>query len=144
MDEFPATLHAFASTFPDETACWAWLRRRRWPKGFRCPRCTGRESYWLAERSLEQCVRCRYQASVTAGTVLHKTRVPLRTWLLAIFFVARHKQGISALQLQRDAGSGATDRVATAAQAARGAGPRSDPPAARPHRGRRELSLRAA
>ncbi len=106
MDEFPATLHAFASTFPDETACWAWLRRRRWPKGFRCPRCTGRESYWLAERSLEQCVRCRYQASVTAGTVLHKTRVPLRTWLLAIFFVARHKQGISALQLQRDAGLG--------------------------------------
>ena len=38
--------------------------------------------------------------------VLHRTRVPLRTWLLAVFFVARHKQSISALQLQRDSGIG--------------------------------------
>jgi hypothetical protein len=55
---------------------------------------------------LEQCQRCRYQASVTAGTIFHRTRVPLRIWFLAIFFVARHKQGISALQLQRDTGLG--------------------------------------
>lgn len=40
--------------------------------------------------------------SLTAGTVLQGTRIPLRKWFLAIFFVARHKQGISALQLQRD------------------------------------------
>jgi hypothetical protein len=39
---------------------------------------------------------------VTAGTIFHKTRVPLRIWFLAIFFVARHKQGISALQFQRE------------------------------------------
>jgi len=32
--------------------------------------------------------------------------VPLRTWFLAIFFVARHKKGISALQLKRDTGLG--------------------------------------
>jgi transposase-like protein len=43
---------------------------------------------------------------VTAGTIFHKTRVPLRVWFLAIFFVARHKQGISALQFQRDTGLG--------------------------------------
>ena len=43
---------------------------------------------------------------MTAGTIFHKTRVPLRVWFLAIFFVARHKQGISALQLQRDTGVG--------------------------------------
>ncbi|MCI0467361.1 MAG: IS1595 family transposase, partial [Beijerinckiaceae bacterium] len=47
-----------------------------------------------------------YQASPTAGTIFHKTRVPLRTWFLALFFVARHKKGISALQLQRDTGLG--------------------------------------
>lgn len=41
-----------------------------------------------------------------AGTPFHGTRVPLRTWFLAIFCVARHKQGISALQFQRDAGLG--------------------------------------
>ena len=103
---FPKTLLAFQDQFPDEDACWQTLRRMRWPHGFRCPRCAHRKSYRLAERRLEQCQRCRYQASVTAGTLFHKTRVPLRVWFLAIFFVARHKQGISALQLQRDTGVG--------------------------------------
>jgi len=103
---FPKTLLAFQDQFPDEDACWHTLRRMRWPHGFRCPRCAHRKSYRLAERRLEQCQRCRYQASVTAGTLFHKTRVPLRVWFLAIFFVARHKQGISALQLQRDTGVG--------------------------------------
>jgi hypothetical protein len=44
--------------------------------------------------------------SVTAGTIFHKTRVPLRISFWAIFFGARHKQGISAFQLQRDTGLG--------------------------------------
>lgn len=104
--EFPSTLLGFQAAFADEEACWTYLRRRRWPQGFRCPRCEGRRSYRLRARGLEQCVRCRYQASLTAGTIFHKTRVPLRAWFLAIFFVGRHKQGISALQLQRDTGLG--------------------------------------
>ena len=103
---FPTTVFEFQQQFPDEDACWRWLRRVRWPKGFRCPRCAHRESSWLAPRQLDQCRACRYQASLTAGTVLHRTRVPLRVWLLAIFFLSQHKQGISALQLQRDAGIG--------------------------------------
>jgi transposase-like protein len=107
MLTFPKTLLAFQEQFPDDDACWQTLRRMRWPHGFRCPRCTHRKRYRIAERRLEQCQRCRYQASVTAGTIFHKTRVPLRVWFLAIFFVARHKQGISALQFQRDCGGGA-------------------------------------
>jgi transposase-like protein len=103
---FPTTLFAFETAFPDEAACWRHLRRARWPRGFRCPRCSHGRSYPLAARGLEQCRRCRYQASLTAGTIFHNTRVPLRTWFLAIFFVARHKQGISALQFQKDAGLG--------------------------------------
>ncbi len=103
---FPVTLFEFNRVFPDEYACWGFLRRARWPRGFRCPRCAQGRSYRLFERGLEQCVGCRYQASVTAGTVLHGTRVALRVWFLAIFFVGRHKQGISALQLQRDTGLG--------------------------------------
>ena len=103
---FPTTLFAFQSTFPDEAACWRYLRRARWPRGFRCPRCRHARSYSLWARGLAQCRRCRYQASLTAGTIFHNTRVPLRIRFLAIFFVARHKQGISALQLQQDAGLG--------------------------------------
>ena len=60
----------------------------------------------VSTRRLEQCRSCRYQCSVTARTVFHRTKIPLRTWFWAIFFVARHKQGISALQLQKDLGIG--------------------------------------
>lgn len=104
--KFPSALHAFQETFPDEASCWRWLRRAGWPKGIRCSRCAGRDCYRLGRRNLAQCRSGRYQVSLTAGTLLHKTRVPLRTWLLAVFFVAHHKQSISALQLQRDAGLG--------------------------------------
>lgn len=103
---FPETLIEFQEQFPDEASCWQALRRQRWPHGFQCPRCGHRRSYAIAERRLEQCKRCRYQASATAGTVFHRTRVPLRIWFLGIFFLARHKQGISALQFQRDTGLG--------------------------------------
>jgi hypothetical protein len=104
--EFPSTLLEFGEVFPDEAACWQALRKARWPFGFRCPRCDHQRSSQLVKRRLEQCCRCRYQASVTAGTVLHRTQIPLRVWFLGIFFLARHKRGISALQFQKDAGLG--------------------------------------
>ncbi len=104
--EFPTTLLEFVDQFPDDEACWTYLHRLRWPEGFVCPRCKATQSSYLARRRLHQCCACRYQVSVTAGTVFHATRVTLRQWFLAIFFLARHKQGISALQLQRDLGLG--------------------------------------
>jgi hypothetical protein len=104
--QFPRTLVEFQDQFPDETHCWAYLRRARWPHGFECPRCGGRGSHFLASRRLEQCRTCRYQSSVTAGTVFHGTRVSLRIWFLGAFFLARHKKGISALQFQKDTGLG--------------------------------------
>jgi transposase-like protein len=104
--EFPRTLLEFQTQFPDDATCLAYLRRARWPDRFVCPRCGGQGSHFLASRGLEQCRECRYQSSVTAGTVFHGTRVPLRVWFRGVFFVARHKQGISALQFQRDTGLG--------------------------------------
>ncbi len=104
--EFPRTLQEFQAAFPDEAACWKALRKARWPEGYVCPRCGSEASSWISTRGLEQCCACRYQCSVTAGTVFHHTRLSLLTWFWAIFFVARHKQGISALQLQRDTGIG--------------------------------------
>ncbi|MGH7341882.1 MAG: transposase, partial [Candidatus Rokuibacteriota bacterium] len=102
----PRTIVELQTRFPNEEACWEFLRKMRWPDGFVCPRCGGRQSVAIRTRRLEQCRSCRYQASVTAGTVFHRTRKPLRLWFLAIFFVGRHKTGISALQLQKDLGLG--------------------------------------
>jgi transposase-like protein len=102
--EFPTTWIEFQDQFPDEASCWRYLREVRWPEGFRCPHCQSAEHSYLEGRQLFQCATCRRQTSVTARTVLHRTRTPLRLWFLAMFFFARHKQSISALQLQRALG----------------------------------------
>jgi len=73
----------------------------RWPDGFVCPGCGGRRAGQATRRHLWVCTGCKLQTSVTAGTVMHATRTPLRTWFWAAYLVATHHPGISAKQLQR-------------------------------------------
>jgi hypothetical protein len=109
--DFPRTLAEFQSRFAAEEDCRRYLMACRWPDGFHCPRCGKREACELATRELVQCKSCRHQASVTAGTVLHRTRVPLRLWFAAAYLVTTHTPGFSAAQLQRQLG---LDRYETA------------------------------
>ena len=101
---FPRTVAAFQARFATEEACRGYLAASRWPHGFRCPRCSHPEAYELATRAVFKCKACRHQASVTAGTVLHRTRVPLTLWFWAAYLVTTYTPGISALQLQRQLG----------------------------------------
>jgi len=101
---FPRTLREFQVQFSDEEACRAYLTQSRWPEGYRCPRCEHPEAFNLARRLLWQCKACGHQTSVTAGTVLHRTRVPLRDWFWASYLVTTHTLGLPALQLQRQLG----------------------------------------
>ena len=94
----------FNRMFADEDACAAYLAACRWPDGFRCPRCGEREAFDLPRRRLWQCKACGHQTSVTAGTVMHRTRTPLLTWFRAAFWMTAHRPGMSALQLQHTLG----------------------------------------
>src|SRR3954463_16630305 len=107
MAELPRSLPEFEARFPDEAACARWLLARRWPDGFRCPACGHGEAWELGRARLTlQCAACERQVSVTAGTVLHGSHLPLRTWFLAAWLVATHKNGMSARQLWRRLGLG--------------------------------------
>lgn len=87
-----------------EDDCRRYLVECRWPDGYRCPRCAHAEPYELSTRELFQCRSCRHQVSVTAGTILHRTRVPLHLWFSAAYLVTTHTPGFSAVQLQRQLG----------------------------------------
>jgi transposase-like protein len=102
--DFPRTLAEFQGRFASEADCRRYLVACRWPDGFRCPRCGEPDAYGLAGRELLQCRACRHQTSVTAGTVLHRTHVPLRLWFAAAYLVTTHTPGFSAVQLQRQLG----------------------------------------
>jgi transposase-like protein len=99
--DFPRSILAFQEWFVDEQACFDYLFECRWPEGYACPRCGGRAAYPIVARRLWQCVQCRYQVSVTAGTVMHKTRLSLRLWFWAAYLMATGTPGMSARQLQR-------------------------------------------
>lgn len=100
------SLYDFEAAFPDEEACWRYLVRVRWPGGFACPRCCGSEAGFIRTRKLFECKRCGYQCSVTAGTLFHRCRLPLRTVFWGVYFVATTKKGVSACELQRKLGLG--------------------------------------
>ena len=52
------------------------------------------------------CSQCGNQGSLTAGTIFHKTRMPLALWFRAVWWVTAQKNGASALGLQRILGLG--------------------------------------
>jgi len=105
MNDYPQTVLELRDQFRDEAACRQYLATLRWPGGFVCPRCQGREA-WLTARALYHCRRCHYQASVTAGTLFADTNLPLRLWFEAIGHVTNQKYGASALGMQRILGLG--------------------------------------
>jgi hypothetical protein len=76
-DDYPATFAQLRSWFPHDAACAAYLARLRWPDGFRCPRC-GLPEAWETAAGLWLCRSCRHKTSVTAGTIFHRARLPLR------------------------------------------------------------------
>jgi transposase-like protein len=96
----------FLSFFGTEAQCAEALKRSRWPDGFGCPRCGSAQHYVVGHgaRKLFQCNGCRHQTSLTAGTIMEHTKLPLTTWFLAIYLISQAKTGLSALALKRDLG----------------------------------------
>ena len=112
MEDYPRTLMELERRFSSEDACREYLEALRWPQGFVCPRCQARE-YWMGSRSRRICVGCAYQATVTAGTIFERTRMPLTLWFRAIWWVTSQKNGVSALGLQRVLGLGSYETAWT-------------------------------
>ena len=95
------TFEEFRTRFSTEDACRAELFRFRFPNGFVCPKCGCTEYYPVRGRNTFQCRACRHQTSVTAGTVMHRTHLPLTAWFWTFYLCATDKRGISAVQLSR-------------------------------------------
>ena len=87
------TFEEFRKQYETEEACREELFRLRFPEGFVCPKCGCWECYPIRKRSICQCRNCRRQTSVTAGTVMHRTHLPLTNWFWAMYLCATDKRG---------------------------------------------------
>ena len=96
----------FDELYGTEALCQAALVQWRWPRGFECPDCGGREHCIVkrVSRSLYQCNACRKQTSVTAGTIFASSKLPLRLWFKAMYLMTQSKKGISSIELGRRLG----------------------------------------
>ena len=94
----------FDRQFGTEVQCRAVVVASRWPDGFVCPECGGRQHSVVKTRDLFQCSACRRQTSPIAGTIFAATKLPLRTWFCAIYHMTQTKQGISSIELGRRLG----------------------------------------
>ena len=104
--DYPRTFDEFDKWFADEKLCLQFIFRLRWPQGYECHWCGTKASPWVTARGYLHCRKCETQVSIKAGTMFERTRKPLRTWFLAMWFVTSQKHGASALGLQRVLGLG--------------------------------------
>ena len=80
--------------------------RCRWQDGCVCPKWSGKSAWLNSTRYVFACRSCGRQTSPIAGTIMHRSHVPVQEWFWAAYLVATHTPGISALQLQRQLGIG--------------------------------------
>jgi len=92
--------------FRDERACFDFIIQSRWTEDNDCvcPSCWGRKCYAPKDRLVLVCASCKHLQSATAGTVMHRSKISLCSWLLAAWLMVTDKRGVSARQLERQLG----------------------------------------
>jgi hypothetical protein len=81
------TVEEFRTQYASEEACRKLLYQLRWPNGF-CPYCDCQQGYMVAARNVIECQECRSQVSLTSGTAMHASKLPLNFWFFAIFLIS--------------------------------------------------------
>lgn len=89
------------SRFPTEEDCINYIFKLRWPEGYYCPRCNCNEN-WKISASKYKCRKCKYQTTVTAGTIFHHTHISLRQWFQAIWFMSMQGRSTTAVKLEEE------------------------------------------
>lgn len=90
--------------FGSEEKCRDYLTALRWPDRVTCPRCSEAKTSRIAKRNQFDCDACRYQFSVTAGTIFNDSHLPLWKWFLAVYLLCESRKGMSANQIKRTLG----------------------------------------
>ncbi len=90
--------------FGSEARCREYLEALRWPDVVLCPRCGSDKISTITKRNQFDCDACRYQFSVTAGTIFNDSHLALWKWFLCVYLLCESKKGMSAAQISRTLG----------------------------------------
>lgn len=91
----------FGEEFSTDEKCYAYLAAIKWENGYSCAQC-GNQKYFSGKQPQSRCcTKCHYDESVTAHTMFHKLKFPLRKAFYIAFLVVTGKKGISTYELER-------------------------------------------
>jgi transposase-like protein len=113
------TIASLSREIVTEADAYLYLENLRWKGTPRCPKCDTTEVRYIAptngvsrttaggsqsERRVWKCAPCAKQFSVLTGTIMHATKIPVRTWVLVIFEMCASKNGVAAREIERKYG----------------------------------------
>lgn len=102
---YPKNYRELLAQLNTEAACVDYIASIKWPDGFVCPSCGGRD-YWRSKRLQWICANCKFQSRVLAGTLFQDTKLPLTLWFQMMWWFMGPKNGANALALQQNFGIG--------------------------------------
>lgn len=92
MEDLKMRLFQITRELATEEECERYLENVRWPDGVACPRCGVSTVSRIDTVKKFECSQCRYQFSAKAGTVFHKTYIPLTKWFIAVYLICSTKR----------------------------------------------------
>lgn len=104
MEKQESNLVSLVERYHSEEKCRNYLEALRWPDGVICPRCDTRSISRIRKRGQYDCNCCRYQFSVTSGTLFHDSHLPIWKWFATAYLMIESRKGISANQVRRAIG----------------------------------------
>ncbi len=107
-DEHGCTCKAWCELLSNGRYCRVfaelWFAEQRWPDGVECPRCASRSIQRRTKPTPYRCGDCKYDFSVKSNSLMHNSKLPLKTWGLAIYILTTSIRGASSMKLHRDLG----------------------------------------
>ncbi len=102
------TIFDLMEMFPTEEAAREWFEARIWPEGRTCPYCGSVRTIECRKEASHplpyRCHDCQQYFSVKTGTLMERSPLPLRKWVLAIYLHMTSLKGVSSMKLHRDIG----------------------------------------
>ena len=99
------TIIQLSELFPDEGSARKWFEEHLWPEGRYCPHCGSTDTHEAGHNNMPyRCKDCRGYFSVKTGTLMHKSHLPCRKWVYAIYLHLTSLKGVSSMKLHRDLG----------------------------------------
>lgn len=100
MKVYPLNFNDFIRDLSTEQQCIDYLHELRWQGGFICPRCQCNRAWQISDIKYK-CQNCGYQSTLTSGTLLQGTHLPLTLWFKAVWYIVSCQDGTKISELQR-------------------------------------------